>query len=75
MVSQALQSGNDTSTLEAGEHSGPGVVPVVEGDSDNDDSNNDPMVSAPIRPFLIPITLRNTRSGVEVRQGALIDSG
>lgn len=43
-------------------------------ESDEDDPN-DPMVSNPVRPFVIPVVIQNTRSGVGDEQSALIDSG
>lgn len=41
----------------------------------NEEDTIDPMVSAPIRPFVIQITLQNPHTTIGVRQGALIDSG
>lgn len=49
-------------------------IPLVEYDSE-DEGPEDPMVSNPIRPFIIPVTLKKPdgdRGGV---YGALIDSG
>lgn len=71
MVSQVLQAGNGTPTKEIDPASHPGGVPVVVEDSEEDNSNNDLMVS----PFIIPVTLKNLHGLAEVHQGALIDSG
>lgn len=49
-------------------------LPEEHGGSDEDDPN-DSMVSDPVRPFIIPVVIRNTHMGEGSNQGALIDSG
>lgn len=46
---------------------------MVLGDS-NEENPNDPMVSNPVCPFVICVTLRNIHMYVENQQGALIDT-
>lgn len=41
----------------------------------SDEDVQDPMVSNPIHPFIIPITLRHAGTGNESSHGSLIDSG
>lgn len=74
MASQALPIDSDTPTKEEGSPTRPVNLPVVLGDSDEEDGH-DPMVSAPIRPFVIQVGLRNPHTDAVVYQGALIDLG
>lgn len=49
---------------------------VLVASHDSEDSvPNDPMASALIHPFVIPVTVRNLRTSLAVCHGALIDSG
>lgn len=49
-------------------------VPLVSYDSE-DDGAEDPMVSNPIQPFVIPVTIRRPHTGNGAHYRALIDSG
>lgn len=53
----------------------PGKATMIpSGESEEEDPNN-LMVSGPMRPFVIPVTVQNLRTFLGVKQGALIDSG
>lgn len=54
---------------------GGGLLPTAEPEGSDEDDLNDPMVSNPVKPFVIPVVIRNTHTGVGSNQGALIDSG
>lgn len=51
-----------------------GGIPAETEISEGGDGN-DPMVTDPVQPFVIPVVLRNPHTGVSSTQGALIDSG
>lgn len=63
------QADATTPKADVGPTTHPGVILVVVAESDEDNEEEDPMVSTPVHPFL-------TRHGLtEVHQEALIDSG
>lgn len=64
----------DTLRTDVGSTPGTARVPEMTGNSDEEEDVQDPMVSNPIKPFLIPVAL-NPRTSRKSDQGALIDSG
>lgn len=74
IAAQTLPTNANTPVKEVGSLPVTGCFPMGSGDSDEEDLN-DPMVSNPICPFVIPVTVQNTHTSLRVKQGALVDSG